>query len=171
MVDELSTVGATKTLTFRPGGAPGKDYFFPFGVPNLGCVIENPADGAIAVTAYMTGCALQVNASGGKYYFYHDAQAKNMATAQPAAPGKIVCRLAPEEYWDTGFANNSMEALKQPFGYHFISVYQDGKWHVGSYRFKISGMTKEITGGGPGLGPKIKQAYVGAFSADAALSL
>lgn len=169
IVDQSDTKFAMHTLAYRAGGSPGIDYYFPYARVPLGISVENPADGAIAITPPMNGCALQVNSSGGRMIFYHDPDGNRMAQAQPAVSGTKVCRITSEAYWDAGWAASVAATMRLP-GYQFICVHRGGVWHVGAFRFGTNA-SGSVVSGGSASGPSVSSSYLGSFSATETLLL
>lgn len=171
-----ASASSCHVLTYQPGGSPGIDYYFPYGTEPRGVSVDEPIDGAIAITGGMNGCALQVNAIGGKMVFYHDNNSDRMHRAEPPEAGTMVCRIPVSAYWDGAWyaANNFKDTV---IIYQFILVHRGGNWHVGCFRFlqdvfagkikkdqKMLTQTYKVRSCGPGLGPAIKSSYVGYFN-------
>ena len=80
----------------------------------------------------MDGCALEVCQKGEEYWFYHDSDGNSMHKVHD--PGRRLCRITSEEYWDDAFDNMRIDVI--PY-VQFICVYQRPFWHVGSFGIKL----------------------------------
>lgn len=145
--------------------AGGHDYFFPYThYTPQGVTANHLRSGAIAITPGMNGCALEVVVKNDQYVFYHDRNGRSMKHVHiKGGIGYMVCRIEAGAYWDEEWATDTLKRGLTPI-YQFLCVYKANFWHVGIYRFGITIKNNKVSLGGPGIGPEIRDAYVGYFN-------
>lgn len=134
IIKERQSQNSVTCLTIEAGG---NDFYFPWVNGGVGKVIVpiNPQDGTIVATGGMNGCALQVNQDDKYYYFYHDADGKNLGKLGQL-PGKMVCRVDAASYYDAEYINSLLpkrtvriDQFWVPM-FQMICIHSTGKWKI-----------------------------------------
>jgi len=120
-------------------GKGAGDWFYPYINATQGgvgvCIVPvGQAEGTLALTGGMNGCALQVNKSGNDFYFYHDSNGESLKGK--LTPGDVVCRVAYRDYagpLEIGLnsaAKHTNASTKTYYSHSIICVRLGGKWKV-----------------------------------------
>jgi hypothetical protein len=130
--DNIPTVKLrVKNPSFAHGDLSLKTWYFPYLGGHVGTVAVPAAvaDGTIAITPAMNGCALEVIQVGPMLHFYHDSNGNCLRKTVLPVEGVRLCRV---EYGDYApdQVGDSVSSKGVFFFYQLLVVKRNGAWNV-----------------------------------------